>query len=145
MKNLLLLVLICLSTFSFGQENECEKFKNGKFKIVDTKVGNSIIERKGSNQIEYGERSDLKLKFKVRWLNDCTYTLELKKVLENPNNIEFPEGMILTVKIIETRENSTFSCQDTVVIRHLNEPDFYGISYYTDMIEMYHNAVKKKK
>jgi hypothetical protein len=106
MKNLILLVLISISTVVFGQENECEKFKNGKFKIVDTEVGNSIIERKGSKQIEYGEGSKMKLKFKVKWLDDCTYTLELKKVLENPNKIKLPEGMILTVEIIETKEKS---------------------------------------
>ena len=106
MKNLILLVLICISTVVFGQENECEKFKNGKFKIVDAEVGNSIIERNGSKQIEYGEGSKMKLQFKVKWLDECTYTLELKKVLENPNKIKLPEGMILTVEIIETKEKS---------------------------------------
>ncbi|MEP5256447.1 MAG: hypothetical protein ABJQ39_15405 [Winogradskyella arenosi] len=106
MKNLIALVLICFSTVTFGQTNECKKFKNGKFKIVDAEVGNSIITRKASKQIEYGEGSMLKLEFKVKWLNDCTYTLELKKVLENPNKIELPEGMILTIEIIETKEKS---------------------------------------
>ena len=28
---------MCLSATVFGQANECEKFKNGKFKIVDPK------------------------------------------------------------------------------------------------------------
>ncbi|WP_298144058.1 hypothetical protein [Flavobacterium sp.] len=106
MKNLIVLALICFSTVVFGQTNECKKFRNGKFKIVDEEVGNSIITRKGSKQIEFGEESGLKLEFKVKWIDDCTYTLELKKVLENPNNIEFPVGMILTVEIIETKENS---------------------------------------
>ncbi|MEH0153185.1 hypothetical protein V6R21_03505 [Limibacter armeniacum] len=106
MKNLIALVLICFSTVTFGQTIECKKFKNGKFKIVDAEIGNSIITRKGSKQIEHGEGSQLKLEFKVKWIDDCTYTLELKKVLENPKNIELPEGMILTIEIIETKENS---------------------------------------
>ncbi len=106
MKNLVLLILICISTVVFGQDNECKKFKNGKYMIIDTETGNSIIERKGSKQIEYGEGSGLKLKFKVKWIDDCTYTLELKKVLENQKKIELPEGMILTVEIIETKEKS---------------------------------------
>jgi hypothetical protein len=106
MKILIVFVLICFSTVTFGQTNECKKFKNGKFIIVDAEVGNSIIIRKGSKQIEYGEGSKLKLEFKVKWLSDCTYTLELKKVLENPLKIEFPEGMVLTVEIIETKEKS---------------------------------------
>lgn len=106
MKNIILLGLILISSAVFGQENDCKKFKNGKFKIVDNAAGNSIIERKGSRQIEYGEGSKLKLEFEVEWLNDCTYTLEIKEVLENQNNVELPEGMILTVEIIETKENS---------------------------------------
>ena len=91
-----------------GQTKDCEKFKDGKFKIEDSEFGDSYIDRKGSQQTEYGEGSELKLQFKVKWLNTCTYTLELKKIIENPNNLELPEGMILTVEIIETTENSYF-------------------------------------
>jgi len=48
----------------------------------------------------------LKLEFKVKWLDDCTYTLELKKILENPNKMELPKGMILTIEIIEVKDKS---------------------------------------
>ncbi len=106
MKNIILGLLICLSTIAFGQELECKKFKNGKFKLYDKHSGMTIIERKGSTQTEYGEAFKVKAQFKVKWLSDCSYTLVLKKVLENPNNLPFPEEMILTVKIIETKENS---------------------------------------
>jgi hypothetical protein len=106
MKKLIQLFLIFTSTLVFGNEFDCKKFKNGKFKIIDSEVGNSIIERNGLEQIEYGEGSKLKLKFKVTWLNECTYTLELKKILENPDTIDLPEDMIVTVEIIETKENS---------------------------------------
>ena len=106
MRNLITISLFCISTTALGQKNECEKFKDGKFMIVDAESGNSIIERKGSKQIEFGESSALKLKFKVKWLDECTYTLELTKVLENPNKIELPVGMILTVEIIATKEKS---------------------------------------
>lgn len=106
MKNIIAFILICISTLSFGQSVDCKSFKNGKFKIIDEDFGNSIITRKGSKQIEEGEGSRLKLEFKVKWIDDCTYTLELKKVLENPNKIELPEGMILKIEILETTENS---------------------------------------
>ncbi|MGB6035868.1 MAG: hypothetical protein WBG42_06340, partial [Cryomorphaceae bacterium] len=86
MKNLIALILICISVIAFGQKRECDKFRDGKFMIVDPVNGNSIIERKGSKQIEIGEGSGLKLKFDVNWLDDCTYTLELKKVIENQYN-----------------------------------------------------------
>jgi len=106
MNRLLIGILVCISTITYGQEMDCKKFKNGKFKIIDSEVGNSIIDRKGSKQIEYGERSKLKLEFRIKWLNDCSYTLELKKVIENPKNIRLPEGMILTIEILEIKENS---------------------------------------
>ena len=94
------------STSLFSQTLTCRDFKNGTFKLLDPKYGNSIIERKGSKQIEYSEKLKLKVRFKVKWISDCTYTLKLKKIIENPNNIDFPENLILTVKIIETKENS---------------------------------------
>ncbi len=97
---------MCLSATVFGQANECEKFKNGKFKIVDPETGNSIINRQGSRQTEYGEKSKLELAFKVEWLDECTYTLDLDSILANPRNLELPEGMVLTIEIIETKENS---------------------------------------
>lgn len=108
MKNIIIALLISTSTLAFGQEIDCENFKNGKFEIIDAVYGNSIIERNGTTQTEYGENSELKLEFKVEWLNDCTYTLELTKVIENPKNIDLPDGMILTVEIIKTTENSYF-------------------------------------
>lgn len=106
MKKFLIVFLVSLSTYLNGQDLDCEKYKNGKFKIIDPEFGNSIIERKGSSQIEYGERSKLKLEFDITWINDCSYTLELSRVIENPGNFKIPEGMILTIQILETKENS---------------------------------------
>lgn len=99
-------IFVFISSVAYGQSTECKDFRNGKFVIHDDEHGKSYIERKGSRQIEYGEGSKLKMEFKVKWVDDCTYTLELKKVLENPENIKLPEGMILTIKIIEAKENS---------------------------------------
>lgn len=106
MKSLITIFLTCFSTCLFGQKLECRRYENGKFKIIDPEVGNSIIERNDSTQIEYGEDSKLKLEFDVKWINDCTYTLELSRVIENPENIQLPEGMILTIRILETKQNS---------------------------------------
>ena len=107
MKALSLGILIGLANLTFSQEPDCKQFKDGKFKIENKETGNvSIIERKGKKQFEQGSVSQMKLEFKVKWIDACTYTLELKKILENPRNIQLPEDMILTVEIIETRENS---------------------------------------
>ncbi len=106
MKNIILVVFICASSLVFGQKIECQNFKNGKFKIIDPEIGNSVIERSGSKQIEYSEDLKLKLEFDVKWLNDCTYKLELSEILENRDNIKLPEEMILTIEIIETKQHS---------------------------------------
>ena len=106
MKNLVLLLLMFSSLSVFSQQVDCEKYKDGKFIIVDEENGNSHIERKGSKQTEYGEGSGLKLEFKIKWLNECTYTVTLKKIVENPNKIPLSKDMVLTVEIIETKENS---------------------------------------
>lgn len=106
MRNGIFWILLIISTAAFGQTIDCKDFKNGKFKIADPELGDFFVERKGRKQIEYAERHKLKLEFRVKWLNDCTYTLELKKVLENPESIELTEGLILTIEILETKEKS---------------------------------------
>lgn len=106
MKNLIVLLIALLPILSFGQEIECNRFKNGKFKITDEKLGTCIIERNGATQIEIGIEAAIKLKFNVIWLDDCTYSLELAEILDNPNNTVLPKNMILIVKIIETKANS---------------------------------------
>lgn len=98
----LLLVFVSVA----AQEKTCSDFKNGKFQLRDERAGNSTLEREGARQVEYSERSKVKLAFKVEWLDPCTYTLELVEVLENPNRIQLPEGMILTVEILQTKEKS---------------------------------------
>lgn len=105
MKYLLLLLTLTAGLNSFAQP-DCKRFKNGKFKIVDPEVGTSYIERKGSKQLEYGESSRLKLEFHVKWIDQCTYTLQLDRILENPDGIEFPKDMVVTVEILSTTDNS---------------------------------------
>ena len=106
MKLITLVLLIGIMSSSFGQELNCNRFKNGSFKLMDSLSGNTIITRQGKSQIEFNSLLNLRVKFKVKWIDDCTYELKYKKVLDNPNNIELSKKMILTVKIIETRKKS---------------------------------------
>jgi len=106
MRILSLFLLLFLSSLLYGQNIDCEKFKDGKFKILDEEYGTYYLERKGSKQIEYSEGTRRKVEMKVKWINDCIYTLELVKVLENPDSIFFDTDMILTIKIIEVKDNS---------------------------------------
>jgi hypothetical protein len=95
-----------MSSMCFGQELDCDSFKKGDFKIVDSISGTTIINRSGKYQIEYNTRMNLKAKFKLNWISNCSYELKFIKVLENPNNIPIPENMVLTVKIVEILEKS---------------------------------------
>jgi hypothetical protein len=111
MKKNIIALLLFLSVFvfsnkAFAQTPECYKFKEGKFKIIDANAGGiTVIERKGGYQIENNEGMKATLKFRVTWLDDCTYTLKLGTILRNENKIPFPTDMILKVKILATSKN----------------------------------------
>lgn len=84
---------------------ECKAYKNGQFVVKESLIGKKyIIKRKGNRQVETSP-DGTKFIFKVNWVDDCTYTLDLKRIAQNPNNIEWQEGQIITVKILDTREN----------------------------------------
>jgi len=99
----LLFHLLVISPNLFGQSKDCSKFKNGTFKLVDSKLENYIIVRKGKHQTE--SYADKKMKFIVKWIDDCTYTLTptKKTMRKNPN---LPKDGVLTVTIIEVKEIS---------------------------------------
>jgi len=103
---LLILFFSFAAAQAFCQAPECYRFKEGKFKIVDTNAGGiTIIDRRGNYQVENNEGMKATLKFKVTWIDDCTYTLKLDTILRNENKIAFPKDMILKVKIIVTAKN----------------------------------------
>lgn len=106
MKYLLLGLLLSLPALGFTQEKDCRRFKDGDFLIKDKRNGDIYLKRKGELQIETAERSKVKLQFKVVWLNECTYTLTLTKIVRNPQKIPFDKNMIVTVQILETKKNS---------------------------------------
>lgn len=106
MKTVLIAILISLTSFAFGQTADCKRFKEGKFVIPNAEYGNSYLERKGNIQTEIGEKSGFKATFKVKWIDECTYTLQLKKIINNPDEIVFDKTTIITVKILEVKKNS---------------------------------------
>ena len=96
-----------LTAQAFCQSPECYRFKEGKFKIVDANAGGiTVIDRRGNYQVENNEGMKATLKFKVTWIDDCTYTLKLDEILRNENKIAFPKDMTLKVKITATSKNS---------------------------------------
>lgn len=106
MKHVILGLLLLTSPICFSQDKDCQRFKDGDFLIKSKKAGSIYLKRKGEIQIEEVKRDKVKLKFKVAWLDDCTYTLTLIEVIKNPINIPIDKNMIVTVRIIETKPNS---------------------------------------
>jgi len=105
MKLFFLFGVIALSSYAYGQKLDCNKFKNGSFKIVDSETGTSFIKRNGERQSEITEGKKDSTNFIVKWIDDCTYTLtpteDTRKKYQS-----LPSNATLTVRIIETKDNS---------------------------------------
>ncbi len=108
MKKIIILAFVMLpAVTAISQTIDCFKFKEGKFRIADTRAGVvTIAERRGGYQTESSEALKAIVRFKVTWQDNCSYTLRLDKVLRNENKIEFPANLEIHVKIIETTGKS---------------------------------------
>ncbi|TPE44637.1 hypothetical protein [Pontibacter mangrovi] len=99
---LLSLILIGYTSFS---TNTCQSIKSGTFKTVSHIEGaapiTTIIERVGDIQYERSEQLGAAYKFKVEWINDCTYTLTWLETIKDENNFGYPEEMVLTIEVLE--------------------------------------------
>jgi len=103
-------LLICTMTFMVlvkiqAQTPNCSQFHDGTFILEDSVSGITHIERIGNVQIEENEKMGSRSKLQVEWLDDCTYTLQLMS-READEGMHGLEELILTVKIIETKDNS---------------------------------------
>ncbi len=106
-KKIVILFLLCLpAAVAFSQTPDCGKFKEGKFRIADSRAGIiTIADRTSMYQTETSEALKAVVRFKITWQNNCSYTLRLDKVIRNENKINFPSNMEVRVKIIETSAN----------------------------------------
>lgn len=78
----------------------CTSVKTGSFQVETTRSGHTKIERTKNYQIEENESLGYKLKLKIDWLDECTYTLTPVADLANPKSGKVP-AMILTCQIVE--------------------------------------------
>lgn len=109
MGNLIIISFLLLfsANLAFSQSPDCSRFREGRFRIADTRAGViTFAERKGMYQTESSEALKAVVRFRISWQDNCTYTLKLDKVLRNENKIDFPPGMEVHVKIIETAADS---------------------------------------
>ena len=107
LKKNIIFLLMTLPAAAFSQTTDSTKFKEGKFRIADTRAGVvTIADRRGGYQTESSEALKAIVRFKITWQDNCTYTLRLDKVLRNENKIDFPYNMEVHVKIITTGTDS---------------------------------------
>ena len=107
MRRVLLFLFLLTGFSSYSQSFDCYKFKTGKFRVADPRVGGvTITERQGSYQTDTNDALKLKLRFTINWLSDCSYILKLDKVLRNENKVEVPSNLTINVNITATERNS---------------------------------------
>ena len=102
-KTILLLILLVFSFTAFSQTLDCNKFREGKFRIADSRAGVvTIADRNSMYQTETSEVLKAVVRFRISWQDNCSYTLKLDKVMRNENKINFPSNLEIKVKIIAT-------------------------------------------
>lgn len=109
MKKIILIVFYLITGYiGVSQTLDCVKFKDGKFRIpgATEAEGSTFIDRKGNYQVESNETLKFILKFKVVWLDECTYTLKLDSVIKNEKNFPLQADMVVKVKITGTLKES---------------------------------------
>ncbi|MGN6647227.1 MAG: hypothetical protein ACTHJT_11935 [Cytophaga sp.] len=127
MKTCIAVIGLFVSFGLFGQQQNCQQFKNGKFKIIGDQGQEYIIVRKGNRQTEYDTREKTKVELVVTWIDSCTYTLQLKQDVSKPSQSTFPPEMVLTVVILETKENSYIQRTSSNLFETTLEGEVYRI------------------
>ena len=131
-------ILFQSSMALFGQNLECENFKNGYFKILmDESVETSYIIRNENMQAESVKGNPSISEFHIEWIDACTYTITPTEKTRS-ELIRIPENAVLTVYILETKENSYI--QKTTA-------NFTDYEYISEMIKIdaseYRNHIKE--
>jgi hypothetical protein len=90
---------------SFSQTPDCTKFREGKFRIADSRAGVvTIADRNSMYQTETSEALKAVVRFRISWQDNCSYTLKLDKVIRNENKINFPYNLEIKAKITYTTD-----------------------------------------
>lgn len=99
-----LFILLILFSFQVGkaQTLKCSEMHTGKFELKhDNSPAVSIIERTDTLQIETNEYLKVKRSYKVIWIDDCTFELHDRKVLEGETPINGKPTDVLKIEIIK--------------------------------------------
>jgi hypothetical protein len=100
--------LVLFVLHAYAENPDCKKFRDGKFKMVDSKAGVTFfLTREGTRQTELMEGSKDTSVFVVTWTDDCTYTLTPTKETFKKYP-DLPANAVLTIRITETTDSSYF-------------------------------------
>ena len=125
--------LLAGTTFTYGQalsNIECQSYKNGTF-VTEGGLfnGRYAIKRRGNKQVEVDQNGS-KFVFDVRWVDECSYVLKLRKISKNPMEIQWQEGDSIIVNIEQVNANgyrirstTTDGLSATTKILSLNRKD----------------------
>lgn len=82
--------------------SDCKEFRTGKFKLL-TEVGEYLIERNDSIQIETDLLTGETSKYQVSWVNDCQFEL---RIIEGSKNVmTFYQNKVLLLEITGANPN----------------------------------------
>ncbi|MHC0440692.1 hypothetical protein [Flavobacterium sp. 3-210] len=87
MKFLIPIVIIVLTNISL----DCDNFKTGKFETPSKFGGKVIIERTKQFHTETLTRNGNIIRYKIKWLNDCSFLLYDRKLLKGNEEIKDPK------------------------------------------------------
>ena len=98
--------LILSAAAALGQTPDCGKYREGRFRIADSRAGVvTIADRNSMYQTETSEALKAVVRFKISWQSNCSYTLKLDKVIQNENKINFPSNLEIKVKITQATDS----------------------------------------
>jgi len=103
MKLLSFILLILVANTLLAQTNNCKAIHDGIFKTIHPDGSETIIERYGNKQIETNPKIKKPLKFKVKWIDDCNYTLEMRKNLQYFKSPKQIRNLVVYAQITDIR------------------------------------------
>lgn len=104
MKKIFILLLTFLSSISFAQSLDCKKMQVGKFELVSKTSGTTIIERTKNKQTETNETMNLKTSYDLVWINECSYELRNRKVIEGTSKFVMKPTDVIHIEIIKIKD-----------------------------------------
>ncbi|MBN2683320.1 MAG: hypothetical protein JXR58_12490 [Bacteroidales bacterium] len=103
MKKISIVILLIITLQSFAQKatNDCQPFVTGEFVLKgDPDI---LIIRSENFQVEWDKKQMTTSWYKIKWLNNCTYTSTMIKT-DNPSEA-IMKGMPVIVEILETTKD----------------------------------------